>query len=466
MITPRRTLTVSAAIDDRHLLGTAFAGPSWDTWRAVLRAAEGLPLSPGQRELFYQVAERDPPPGRVRELWVVAGRRCGKDSIASAIATAVALGDHRAHLRPGERASMLCLAVDRQQARIVNRYIKGYFSSKPLLRPLVKRETDEGLELENDVEIVISTNNFRSVRGRTIVCAIFDELPGLVTLLGALLIGISSPYRRSGLLFERWSKNFGQASPDVLVVKGASTAFNPLLPHAFIDAELERDPEGAAAEWLGEWRSDLADFVDRAAIDAVVIPGRHELPPLAGVHYVGFCDPSGGSADAMTLAIAHAEDGIAILDCLRERRPPFSPEAVAAEFSELLKQYRCSRVTGDRYGGEWPREQFSKRNIKYEPAERSKSDIYRDVLPLVNSGKVELLDNTRLIAQLCSLERRTARGGRDTIDHPAGAHDDIANAAAGALVMVGSRRRAIIFTEEMLRQSRQRPIRTFNQSYY
>jgi hypothetical protein len=29
------------------------------------------------------------------------------------------------------------------------------------------------------------------------------------------------------------------------------------------------------------------------------------------------------------------------------------------------------------------------------------------------------------------LERRTARGGRDSIDHAPGAHDDLANAVAG-----------------------------------
>ena len=36
--------------------------------------------------------------------------------------------------------------------------------------------------------------------------------------------------------------------------------------------------------------------------------------------------------------------------------------------------------------------------------------------------------------QLSSLERRTARGGKDSIDHSPGMHDDIANAVAGALV--------------------------------
>jgi hypothetical protein len=46
-----------------------------------------------------------------------------------------------------------------------------------------------------------------------------------------------------------------------------------------------------------------------------------------------------------------------------------------------------------------------------------------------------LLDNRRLISQLHGLERRTARGGKDSIDHGPGAHDDIANAVAGALVL-------------------------------
>jgi len=91
-------------------------------------------------------------------------------------------------------------------------------------------------------------------------------------------------------------------------------------------------------------------------------------------------------------------------------------------------------VHGDRYAGEWPREQFLKRKVEYKPSERVKSDIYRDALPLLNSGRVQLLDNKRLIAQLHGLERRTARGGKDSIDHGPGRHDDVANAAAGALV--------------------------------
>lgn len=97
------------------------------------------------------------------------------------------------------------------------------------------------------------------------------------------------------------------------------------------------------------------------------------------------------------------------------------------------------------HAGEWPREQFRKRGIDYELSPLPKSDLYRDLLPLINSAQVDLLDDDRLVRQLTGLERRTARGGRDTIDHAPGSHDDIANAAAGALVLaqVAAQRRLV-----------------------
>lgn len=136
---------------------------------------------------------------------------------------------------------------------------------------------------------------------------------------------------------------------------------------------------------------------------------------------------------------AIAKKPLAVLDAVREVKPPFSPESVVAEFAGLLKYYRINAVTGDRYAGEWPREQFRKLGIQYELSQKPKSDLYRDFLPLVNSRQVDLLDLPRAIAQLISLERRTARGGRDSIDHPPGTHDDIANAIAGLVVRTGGK---------------------------
>ena len=175
---------------------------------------------------------------------------------------------------------------------------------------------------------------------------------------------------------------------------------------------------------------------------------------MSGASYVAFVDPSGGSSDSMTLAIAHRDKfGAGILDCIRECRPPFSPESVVDEFCSALKQYHISKVCGDRYAGEWPRERFRMCGVTYELSEKPKSDIYRDMLPLLNSRKVQLLDDRRLISQLHGLERRTARGGRDSIDHGPGAHDDVANAVAGALVLA-SAKAPMIITDAVLAWSR------------
>jgi hypothetical protein len=444
--------TIAHFIGDPDLLGADFAGPSWDNWKITLKGACGEALTAREDDQFRALAGRAPPIRRVRELWLAIGRRAGKDSVASAIAAYLAtFGDFARHLRRGERAVILCLAVDREQARIVYGYVRAYFEQVPLLAPLVQRITDDTVELNNGVDIVVATNSFRAIRGRTLAAAILDEIgywrddrsanpdaevyaalvPGMATprKAGAMLIGISTTYRRSGLLFSKWREHHGKDGDDVLVIRQPSIVYNPTLDEADIAADIERDPERGAAEWLSEWRSDLADFVDRAVVESLVEPGRFELPRLSSCSYVAFCDPSGGSSDSMTLAIAHAEkDGHGVLDAVREVRPPFSPEAVAVEFVGSITAYGLHSVTGDRYGAEWVAERFREHGVRYTSSERTKDQLY-----------TELLDHPRLINQLCGLERRTARGGRDSIDHPSGAHDDVANAAAGALVLAAGR---------------------------
>jgi len=116
---------------------------------------------------------------------------------------------------------------------------------------------------------------------------------------------------------------------------------------------------------------------------------------------------------------------------VREIPAPFDPESATEEFAKLLKSYRLSRVTGDRYAGEWCRQAFEKRGICYTPSEAPKSALYTDLLPKLNSRMIRLVDNSRLINQLAALERKTSRGGKDTIDHPPAGHDDVANVVAG-----------------------------------
>jgi hypothetical protein len=449
-------ISITSVLADQALLGSSFAGSSWDTWRAVLRAAEGLPLDRVERARFRAVAgDRAPPKRRVSELWAIAGRRSGKDSVASAICTVAAIADYRPYLRPGERASILALAVDRVQARILTRYISGYFENA-LLRPLVERETADGLELNNGVEIIVATNSFRSIRGRSIAVAVLDEvafwrdetsanpdsevytaiLPGTATLPNSLLIGISTHYRRSGLLFEKWERHFGKDDDDILVVAGPSTAFNPSLPRRFIDQAMARDPMAARSEWLGEWRDDIGAWLARDLIMAAVDAGVARRPPDRSCRYFAFADPSGGRNDAFTAAIAHVEGDKVILDVCYERQAPFAPTEVVAEIALLVRQYGLTSVTGDAFGNEWVAEAFREKGIEYVHSVLNRSELYLNCLPLFTSGRARLLDNDRMVRQFLALERRTQPGGHDRVDHAPNGHDDIANAVAGALVEV------------------------------
>ena len=229
----------------------------------------------------------------------------------------------------------------------------------------------------------------------------------------------------------------------MLVIRAPSRKMNPLLPQQVVDDAYADDPESAAAEFGGEFRTDIADFVSRSIVEACIEPGVYERPPrrTAGTHYSSFIDAAGGSgSDSMTCAIAHLEDGIPTLDALRERKPPFSPDDVVVEFAALMRSYGIIRAESDKWGGEWVGEAFRKKNITVVPSAKPKADIYRELLPLLNAHRCALLDHQRLISQLVGLERRTARSGHDSIDHGPGGHDDIANAVAGALLLVGLHR--------------------------
>src|SRR5262249_13762491 len=132
-------------------------------------------------------------------------------------------------------------------------------------------------------------------------------LPSLMTTQG-MLIGISSPYRRSGLPHTMFRDPFGKASADVLVVKGGSTTFNPTLAAEEVAAARKDDPEAALAEWDAEFRSDLAALLGDAVIDAAIDYGRPlELPPDAKYSYRCFVDASAGRHDAFTICIGHTE---------------------------------------------------------------------------------------------------------------------------------------------------------------
>ena len=337
----------------------------------------------------------------------------------------------------GERGVLLCIAPDQRQATIVLDFAAAAFEQSAILKQLIANRTADALELTNGISIEVRSASFRRLRGPTYIAVIADEAafwysdefsanadveilnavrPGLATSQGPLIIA-SSPYAKRGVLWETHRRHYGPEGDQlVLVAQGASRDFNPSLPQSVVDRALERDHAAATAEYLAQFRSDIETFVAYEIVQACI--GDHrEMAPLPNQRYFAFVDPSGGSADLFTLAISHRDGERLVVDATREVRPPFSPAAVIDDFAALLKLYRVARATGDRYAGEFPRELFRQHGIHYACAEKPKSDLFRDLLPLLNSGRIVLPKSDRLVSQICGLERRTSRAGKD-FDRP------------------------------------------------
>ena len=195
--------------------------------------------------------------------------------------------------------------------------------------------------------------------------------------------------------------------PLVLIAQAASRDLNSTLSEAVIARALARDEPAARAEYLGQFRDDIAAFIDRERVLACVEPGVIERPPVKGVRYVSFTDPSGGSSDSMVCAVGHLDDDLLVVDCVREITAPFDPESATEEIAQLLALYEIDETTGDRYSGQWCAQAFEKRGVRYEHAEQSCSQLYLEMLPRVNAKTIRLLDHPRAINQICLLS-----GGR------------------------------------------------------
>src|SRR2546421_6987165 len=235
--------------------------------------------------LYRQCTGRTVPPSAPASyLWLVIGRRGGKSFAMALIAVFLAVfRNWRKYLSPGERAIVLLVAADREQAKILHRYCQGILSA-PILQSSVWNVTASEIELKGAVTIEIVTRSYRTVRGRSVCVAVLDELAfwrdddsanpdsevlnavraSMATFVSdAMVIAGSSPYARRGVLWDAFRRWFGKDDARNLVWRAPTRIMNPTVPQDFIDAEFERDAASANAEYNAEFRSDIAAFIDR-----------------------------------------------------------------------------------------------------------------------------------------------------------------------------------------------------------
>jgi hypothetical protein len=468
--------TIIQAIEDKHLFRPFLADShdslaSWSQWMTALRALYGLPISKSKatRALIEQCTGRTELPATgFNTALFLTGRRSGKSRIAAIIGAQEAiLSGRESNLSTGEHGIVLVVSPTRNQSRIVRDYLRAIFTV-PLLAAEIERETSDGFELRNGTRVEILAGDWRSVRGYTLISAIVDEVcffgyseeskvksdtelvraiqPSLATT-GGKLVCISSPYAQKGWSWSQFKKHFGNNAGTTLVWNCASRVMNSTLPQSIIDEAYAEDPASASAEYGGQFRDDIATFLPPDIIERCVVPGRKELSPDSRRTYSAFVDPSGGRSDSAALCIGHREGGTVVIDLIREYKSPHNPDHVVSLMVNELHRYHVNRVVGDSYSAEWCKTAFETRSIRYAKSTknpwaksplaqeaRPKSQLYLELLPILCSGGIELLDHPLLIQQLCGLERKTRSGGRDVVDHGPNGHDDICNTVAGLCV--------------------------------
>jgi len=454
--------TIIEAMDDPRLFGPLFKKPeTWSSWRVFLKAAFGLAMDGPELEFFRRFTGRETAPvGQVKEVYAIVGRNGGKSYTGALIGCYLALfHDWRPYLAKGERAVVMCIAADRRQAEVIFNYVRGILGLK-MFKGLVERSLTSDIFLTNMIQLSVKTCDYRTLRGFSAAVALCDEAafwrvegrnpsgeviralrPGLERIPGSMLIITSTPYSKTGPLYQAFKTKYGKDDPDVLVWRATSKEMNPTIREETVQRAFDEDPVAARAEWLAEFREDIETYLESERIEACVVPDRGELPYVEGLVYRAFADPSGGKRDSFALGVGHQGAlGAVILDRLVEIRPSFKPLDAVARCVEVLREYRIGSVTSDRFGGEWVSSAFKDLNIEFETSARTKSEIYLAFEPLVNQQQVELLDSRRMIGQLRGLERRTHSGGRDSVDHSAGELDDLANVTAGVCCLIAGER--------------------------
>jgi hypothetical protein len=444
-----------------------FARGDWSAWTAFLKCLFALPLDPISFDFLQECTGRSKPPAMpAKEAVLVIGRRGGKSRALALIAAWLAcFCDWREYLSPGEVGIVQIIAADRAQARTALRYLRAFICLHPILKQLVRHETQETIELTCGVTVQINTASYRTVRGFTLVAALCDELafwrtdegaanpdveiisalrPAMATVPGSMLLLASSPYAKRGALWQSYKRFYGQDG-STLVWQASTRTMNPSVAQDVIDDAAELDPASARSEFLAEFRDGITTFLPRELIEAAVDPGVLVRPPRPGLRYTSFCDPSGGAGDSFTAAIGHLEGGnVAVLDCVVEVPAPFNPTAATQQIAACLKSYGLHQTTGDKYAAQWVVDAFLKLGIRYVHSERDRSALYLEALPLFMSGRARLIEHRRLVNQFAGLERKTSGLGKDRVDHARNAHDDLSNAVAGCFALLADGRHAPI----------------------
>lgn len=416
-------------------------------------------------------------PKSFQEAWYICGRRGGKsDALASTIvAYEAALGGHESFVRKGQPAFCFQIAQDLRMARYSLNFIRATLESSPILKKMIVQVTADRIDLNNGLTVAVIPPTLKAVRGYANPVSVLDEVgvwyqdsdaanpdyeiwravkPAQAQFPNHLLVGISSPWNKSGLLYQyadagtdginaveaerdRFANCLVWHSPSATMRSDVDWKGKDRIPRTYFAGEQTQDPRAFEREFLATFQDSISGFLSAELLKMAVDKGIFERPAEPRNFYVAAIDPA-FRRDSFTMCIAHANSaGEVVIDVIRRWTPtegrPINPQDVFLEMVPLLRSYRITVITSDQYHADTLQQlalqyHFAIESIPFTGI--NKGSIYANVQMLLNQKRFHLLDHAEALKELRSLERTLTRTGVVQISAPPGQHDDVATAIA------------------------------------
>lgn len=424
--------------------------------RTCLKSIYGLPLLGEEASIYRRATGReDYIPREHNEATILVGRRGGKTSkIAVPIACYEAFRNHK--LPRGERAEIVLIAPVLDQARIAFRFVRNYLQSSPVLSAEISSIRENKIHLRNGITIGCYPCSLVAVRGAAVVAAICDEVafwphkqtasnpeeevfaalrPAMSTFPHPKLIKISTPFKKEGILWKEYQQRVRLPFP---VWQLSSPETNPGLRPEMMERFREQSGEERfRREFLAEFTDSVNAWTVPEQIDACVVDGRTNLPPVSGGRYLAAVDPA-FQRNNFALAVLHkTQEGTIVIDVIRRwagtRSAPLGFERVMKEIAQIVKPYGVRKIVGDQYCAPVIGQEFEKLGFQYEEVNFShgtRERLFSNLKHLMIQQKIELLDDPNSLGQLRSLEEHKTSSGNLEICTPHGTKDDLAVAIA------------------------------------
>ncbi|HEY2352582.1 MAG TPA: terminase large subunit [Candidatus Acidoferrum sp.] len=419
-----------------------------------LKSVYGLPLSEPELEIYQRGTGRATYDQREqREATFIAGRRGGKTGkIAAPIVCYEACRDHG--IPPGEEGVVMLLAPTIDQARIAFKYIRQYFEKSELLRERVVGRTKNEITLDNHIVIGCYACTYDRVRGRTAVAVVCDEIafwaddvnaanpaeevlaalrPSMATVRNAKLIKISTPYAKSGLIYNEHERRSELNFP---VWRSTTFELNTTLTPEMFEAERRDNEEEFRREYNAEFVDAINPWIVPEILNPCVARDRRELPFQSDLPYYAALDAATRGNDFALVILHKNGDGTIVMDLRKvwegTRTAPLPFEGVLGQVAGILQCYGINTVTGDQFYSDAVSQHLLKLGITYNLlpfGPTTRGNIFSGLKHLLVQQRIELLDDPDLLRELRSLrEERTPRGVIDV--RPTSGKDDSAVALA------------------------------------